>query len=88
MHLKGPSVTSILRGLEEKGYIIRTTRKDDARAMVLTVTDKGERLVKEVRSVFSNVEQALQCGLTQEEKDMLMNLLAKVCRNLPEESKR
>lgn len=88
MHLKGPSVTSILRGLEEKGYIIRTTRQDDARAMVLTLTDKGERLVKEVRSVFSNVEQALQCGLNQEEKDMLMNLLAKVCRNLPEESKR
>lgn len=88
MHLKGPSVTSILRGLEDKGYITRTTRKDDARAMVLSVTNKGEKLVKEVRSVFFNIEQALQCGLTQEEKETLIQLLAKVCHNLPEESKR
>lgn len=88
MHLKGPSVTSILRGLEEKGYITRTTRKDDARAMVLSVTDKGKELVKEVRSVFSNTEQALQCDLTEEEKERLIELLAKVSKTLPEEYKR
>lgn len=88
MHLKGPSVTSILRGLEEKGYIIRTTRKDDGRAMVLSVTDKGKKLVKEVRSVFNETERTLQCGLSEEEKHTLIELLAKVCNGLPEESKR
>src|SRR6478752_841599 len=39
------SVTSLLQGLEERGYVTRTSSPGDARVKLVRVTDEGARVV-------------------------------------------
>lgn len=87
MHLRGPSITSLLNGLKDKGYIIRTPKKEDNRTILLTITEKGEELIYKIRNIFIEAEQHLQKTMTQEEKEILKKLLNRVYHNLPEETK-
>lgn len=82
-HLKGPSITSLLNGLEKKDFITRTTSAADGRAVEIEVTSKGKKLVDEMRGVFAETERQLLAGMTDEEKMILSALLAKVSRNVP-----
>ncbi|HIT89716.1 MAG TPA: MarR family transcriptional regulator [Candidatus Merdenecus merdavium] len=83
MHLRGPSVTSLLHGLEEKGYIQRTVSNCDRRCFSITVTPKGKALVKEIHNVFLETELKLQEGMTPEEREILKDLLIRLYLNIP-----
>ena len=87
MHLRGPTVTSLINGLEKHGYIARSVRADDGRAKTLVVTEKGLELVKTVRAVFQESEKQLLHSLTPRERDTILRLLGKVSHNLPDEIK-
>lgn len=82
MDLRGPTITSLLRGLEEKEYVIKTISKEDKRAMELIITPKGEKLVSDIREVFNSMEEKLLQGMTKEEIQTLKTLLFKVYDNL------
>lgn len=82
MDLRGPTVTSLLKCLEEKKYIIRTVSKEDRRAMELMITARGEQLVSDIREVFNSMEEKLLKGMTKEEIHTLRTLLYKVYDNL------
>ena len=87
MHLRGPSITSLLNELEKKGYIFRTQQKKDNRFKVLTITKEGEELISKIRNIFTEAEQQLQKTMTQKEKEVLNKLLSKIYQNLPDETK-
>ncbi len=82
MGLRGPSVTSLLNGLEKNGFIIRYTAKDDGRAMQISVTEKGDKIVDEINQVFAETEQQLLSGMTEDEKDKFTALLHKALVNI------
>ncbi len=82
MDLRGPTVTSLLNCLEDKGYVIRTVSKEDRRAMELVITSRGEQLVSDIREIFNSMEEKLLQGMTKEEIHTLRTLLFKVYDNL------
>ena len=82
MQLKGPSVTSLLNGLEKKGFIVRYSREDDGRAMNIKVTEKGDKVLVALRDVFKSTEQQLHSGMVPEEQEQFLMLLQKAHDNL------
>jgi DNA-binding MarR family transcriptional regulator len=82
MGIRGPSVTSLLNGLEKKGFIVRNASKGDRRSMQIQVTEKGGQIMAEVDQVLADMEQQLLSGLTEVEKVLFTALLHKVFVNI------
>ena len=83
--LKPPTVSVLLRRMEEEGYVTRVTDENDRRAVHVTLTQKGldfdsEHLVR----LSTNDHQAV-AGLTPEECATLESLLTRMRNNLVED---
>ncbi|KWX69812.1 MarR family transcriptional regulator [Paenibacillus jilunlii] len=79
---KEASITSMLQGLEKKGYIKRVIPKENERQKKIYLLDKAAVLVEEFNEIFAEVEKSITDGLTAEEAETLMKLLLKVNANL------
>ncbi|CQR56061.1 MarR family winged helix-turn-helix transcriptional regulator [Paenibacillus riograndensis] len=79
---KEASITSMLQGLEKKGYIKRVIPKENERQKKIYLLDKAEVLVEEFNEIFAEVEKSITDSLTAEEAETLMKLLHKVNSNL------
>lgn len=75
---KGATITSMLQGLEKKGYIKRVIPKDNERQKKIYLLEKGSSLVEEFNEIFMEVEQSITQGLSEEEREIFMKLLLKV----------
>ncbi len=82
LDITGSSVTSLLQGLESKGFILRRTRASDNRAKELFLTEKARALIDEFEQVFQEAEERLLQGFSPEERKFLAMLLAKALRNM------
>ena len=85
MGLRGPSVTSLLNGLEKNGFIVRYTAKEDGRAIQISVTEKGDRIIDAINQVFVETEEQLLSGMADEEKEMFTSLLHRALVNVSPE---
>lgn len=79
---RSASISSMLRGLEEKGYIERVRPAGNERQKNLFVREKGVRLIDEFNANFLAVEESLKAGLTPQEVETLIALLTKVRNHL------
>jgi DNA-binding MarR family transcriptional regulator len=79
---KGASISSMLQGLEKKGFIERIRPEDNERQKNIYVLEKGANLVDEFNETFLNIEDKIIKSLTNEEVDLLNKLLVKVKNNL------
>jgi DNA-binding MarR family transcriptional regulator len=79
---KGASITSMLQGLEKKGYIERVISENDERQKRIFVLEKGALLVEEFNEIFSEVEASITKALSPEETEALHSLLKKVSSSL------
>jgi len=79
---KGASITSMLQGLEKKGYIERRVSSANERQKNIYVLPKGINLIENFNAAFAEVEKSITSKLTEEEKDILLSLLIKVNQNL------
>jgi MarR family transcriptional repressor of mepA len=75
---KGASITSMLQGLEKKGYIRRVIPKENERQKRIYLLDKATALVEEFNEVFMEIEKSITQGLSPEEAETLKTLLIKV----------
>ena len=82
MRLSGPSVTSLLNGLEKNGFIIRHTGNEDGRTMQIEITSKAMKLIDETNDIFTGTEEKLLCDFTEEEKEIFLELLKKAYKNI------
>ena len=84
-HLKPPTVSVLLRRMEEEGYITRTADEKDRRASCVTLTEKGYTYDREqLRRLSTNDDLAMR-GLSKKECEMLEALLLRVRNNLKNE---
>ncbi|PZD96505.1 MarR family transcriptional regulator [Paenibacillus sambharensis] len=74
---KGATITSMLQGLEKKGYIKRVIPEDNERQKKIYLLKKGTDLVEEFNEIFTEVEQSITQGLTDEESRTFLKLLTK-----------
>lgn len=82
MKLRGSSITSLLQGLERKGFISRSTGNEDGRTKRVDITEKGRAVIEEVESSFQELERLLVEGMSEEEKAIYLRLLRISYRNL------
>lgn len=81
-NVKGSSITSLLIGLKNKGFITKTTSKYDGRAVSIAVTEKGKAVITRVRELFVQQEKQLLLGISKSEKKVLFNLLERMTANI------
>ena len=83
-HLKPPTVSTLLRRMEEEGFITRVTDSKDKRAIRVTLTEKGRAFDRDqLRCLSTNDQQAVK-GLSAEEQQTLEALLLRMRDNLKE----
>lgn len=84
-HLRGASTSTLIKKLEDKGYVEkRPSRGSQDRSNKLYLTAEGKILADSLRSTFDEVENLLVDNLTDEETDTLMDLLSKVNKKFVE----
>lgn len=78
-----PTITGILNRLQAKSLISREASTEDARYKVITLTEEGEKIIYETSKVGPDkMEKRLTKNLTNEEREQLRSLLAKVLEGL------
>jgi len=75
MGIEPPSVTSLVNGMERKGWIKRERSDLDARVKRLHLTQRGRRLIESLRKATEPVERRMVAALTDNERDFLKSLL-------------
>lgn len=73
-----PSITSLINGMEKRGWVIRREHPQDARYKQLFLTETGERLADETGSFTHEIENRVKEGMTEEEFAQLRQLLIKM----------
>ena len=81
-NLTNPTVTGILKRLELKGFICRTTSSNDGRRNVIRLTEKSVQLDNVLVQGMMNAENHMATGFTEQEKELLENLLRRVLANI------
>ncbi|CAK6473831.1 MarR family winged helix-turn-helix transcriptional regulator [Peribacillus castrilensis] len=83
-HLKcePPTVTNMVKSLEQNGFIYRKRDKQDARVMRIYLTDKGKELEKPVEFKWKQQQERLLHSILPEERLILRDLMKRMERNL------
>ncbi|MEI1422965.1 MarR family transcriptional regulator [Bacillus cabrialesii] len=83
-HLKcePPTVTNMVKSLEQNGFIYRQRDTQDARVMRIYLTDKGRELEKPVESIWKQQREKLLHSILPEERLILRELMKRMERNL------
>ena len=76
------AVTRILKTLEDKGFIIKKTAKEDKRNHVLSLTSKGKELYPKIKVVIKETTEMMIKDIDQNELILLEELLLKMKMNL------
>jgi MarR family transcriptional regulator, repressor for mepA len=77
-HVRGASITSMLQGLEQKGFIERKIPANNERQKNIYVLPKAIELIEGFNDSFQKVEDGIVQALTNEEKQVLKKLLIKI----------
>lgn len=78
------NVTAIIKNLESKGYVIRTSVESDARLKKLTLTEEGIKVQKKTICIIDRIHKESEEGITSEEKEQMLRLINKINNNLRE----
>ncbi len=82
MHLSNPTVTVLIQNMEKKGLVKRTRVPEDGRKYSLELTEKAHEIGSACREKFIAREQQFYRGVTEEEKQQLFSIFAKIEKNL------
>ena len=80
LRVPAPQMTLNHDRLQERGWVVRERDANDRRALHLQLTPDGERLAEQSLAALRVAEQALAPVLTEGERLLLQELLAKVAR--------
>lgn len=80
--LKGSSITSLLQGLERRGFITRRVDPEDERRKNVIVLPKGLELLHDFEQVFATIDQRLMQNLSAEQQEVLLLALDQMAQNL------
>lgn len=71
-------ITRLVQMLERKGFLLRLADEADARVSLLRLTEKGETLVNDIKSVISDTLEGVLEPLSETERATLTTLLGKL----------
>ena len=76
------AVAKTLGKLEDKGYIIRKVNQDNQREKIITLSESGKEIIKEMEEILEEFNTALFEGMNSEEIKMLGQLVSSVAKNV------
>jgi len=80
--VEAPTVTKTLQRLEQQGLVARHRPAANRRTVVVSLTDSGCKLHREVQRLWATLEEATTASLTETERRGLSQLLDRVEKNL------
>jgi DNA-binding MarR family transcriptional regulator len=83
-HLKcePPTVTNMVKSLEQNGFIYRKRDVDDGRIMRIFLTDKGKELEKPVETKWREQQEKLLQSISTEDRLIIRKLMQQMERNI------
>ena len=82
LDIEAPSVTSLVNGMERKGWVKRERSASDARAKKLHLTPRGRTLIESCRQATLPIERSVTAALSESERETLKRLLRAVVEAL------
>lgn len=76
------SVATMLKKLEQGGYIDRECKAEDNRVNTIHITEKGINVVDESIKVFKKIDEKAFKDFSEQEKILLMSFLERVSDNI------
>lgn len=73
LYLKSNTLTPLLKKLENKGYITKEKDKNDERNLIITITNKGNKLKE--KAIDVPISLAKEMNLSPEKAQMLYSIL-------------
>jgi DNA-binding MarR family transcriptional regulator len=82
--LKAPTVSVLLRRMEQEGYVRRVPDEHDRRAVRVSLSEKGKDFDRRHLSRISTNDQTAMRGIDSEDQETLVRLLSRIRDNLLE----
>lgn len=80
LRVTSPTITQIIKSLEAKGLVERTSDPIDRRVVDIALTEKGDWVVQEARDAFLSRFEGLIAHLGEESSEQLAVLLSEAFR--------
>lgn len=77
-------VSTSLKKLENKGLVEKIQSKDNKKHIEIILLDKAELIIEAGHNAQKQFAKNVLSGLTEEEKQMCMNVFEKICNNAEE----
>ena len=75
-------MTTVLFGMEKKGFILRKNLNGNRRSIYIYLTDKGRSFAKQVELKFKIMEEKALLDFSKDEKEMLTVFLMRMSKNI------
>lgn len=72
------TMVKLIDGLENLGYVERTTNTNDRRAKLVTITKIGRKLSEELQRCRKGIEEDLLADFTKKEREAIRSYMAKM----------
>ncbi|MFD1957549.1 MarR family winged helix-turn-helix transcriptional regulator [Paenibacillus thailandensis] len=82
LNCEPPTITNMVKSLEQNGFIYRKRDEKDARVMRIYLTDKGKELEEPVRRIWQQHQDKLLKSISTEERLLLRRLMKQMESNL------
>jgi len=82
LEIEAPSVTSLVNGLERKGWVKHTRSSADARVKELSLTPTGRRVIEKAKDALAPIEARMAATLSPAEAKTLKRLLCTMVEGL------
>lgn len=87
MHIAAPTVSGIVDRLEKNGYLKRLPDKDDRRAVTVSLTLKGEKIVHKLRQSIMERWMIILKTVPPEDQENILMMLKKIIYGLTKDEK-
>ena len=82
MEVSAATVAVSLKKLEKGGYIEKKCNPEDNRVNYISLTEKGEEVVRRSQCLFEQTDEALFQGLSEEEKEKFHWMMERIIKNM------
>ena len=80
--IRRSTATGLLKLMEKNGLLVRESVDYDARLKKLVLTEKAIAIHNKIDTYLIELEEQLKTGLTQQEIDTFMEIMAKIKKNV------
>jgi DNA-binding MarR family transcriptional regulator len=84
LEIEAPSVTSLVNGMERKGWVTRERSTSDARVKKLHLTPLGRRMIEGAQEAMAPIERRMAATLTENERSALKRLMRTMIEGMRE----